>query len=137
MPNNITDSEENCKICDSFHHFKYMVREDVSIEEAFHSAFTSLADKLVDDVIDVVANEAYSDGVSKGFDEGYESGIRASAEHLNFIADSVEKECTCDENEGCTDCPTTPSDSLKCGDCECEEECEIDVEIRRAMWEDI
>lgn len=140
MTNETSPTEENCKICDAFSYFKYLILEEVPVEDAFHSVFADLAEDLIEDVIEVVSEESFEDGKIEGYKEGYSDSLREIAKQAVKTADIVDsygEECTCDENEGCTDCPTTPSNSLKCGDCECEEECEIDVEIRRAMWEDI
>lgn len=130
------DSEDKCKICASYEYFKYLIKESIPVEEAFHNVLAELTEELIEDVVDSIGKDFYTEG----FDSGVIAGLRGSALELENIADTheaeIDGECSCDEAVS----PAPIKDNtevLNCATCDCDEECVVEKYIRRAIWEDM
>lgn len=137
---NQNKQEENCPICDSYDQFKFLIKESVSVEDAFHDTFAELAEKLIEDLSETIYDNANADGHFSGYKEGFAAALREVAKQAENTADSLEEQF---DNEACTcgseDCPDSFNSEVNvdCGNCNCEDACEIEKKIRRAVWEDM
>lgn len=128
MPN----KENECLTCNSYELFKSLVKNGVSIEEAyFHSI-----EELVNDFEEVIETVEFIEQKNhyEGFREGFTAGMRAVAEQAVATAEKLED---ADDEDDC-DCEFCQPQS-ECDNCDCADGvCEVDIEnrIRRSILED-
>lgn len=78
-------NEEKCIYCETFEHFKELMLDGETMEDAFHTTTSELVGFVIEDVLD------------SSFSEDYLSAMQ----NIKFVAEKaieqIEGECDCDE----------------------------------------
>lgn len=115
---------ENCEMCKSYHHYNYLLAENISSSKAFHAAVAKLTTKMIEEMADVKIEECYENGYIDGFVEALEDTADNLNNTIRILKSRLGQVCTCDE----------PSLLERCGkDCDCVDECEINKAIRKSF----
>lgn len=109
--NNKENAQTNI-INETYEEFSFLVSEGISMEEAFHSTVAEMLEDASEALLDVAFHISYKDG--------YIDAMRKVAEQSNNLADVLE-----DDEHLCNDC-RIESEMKECGDCDCEDGCELD-----------